>query len=346
MKHKLLSITTLFVITAITLVACATPAQDGDVKTLPAVDGFFGNGTSTEYKPPSTSNNAYGIADTSVMPVVAPDFSGGAGGDGQVAQEAPAAPADQASQASADRLVIKTAVLSIVVDDTGKTVADITRLAESLGGYVVSLNTAKSTYGPQAQVAESASMTIRVPSAKLDDTLNQLKGYAVDVNNESVSGQDVTSEYTDLQSRLTNLEAAEKQLQSIMEEATKTEDVLAVYNQLVATREQIEVIKGQMKYYSESAAMSAITLDIQPNIATQPIEVGGWHPEGTVKQALADTLHFLQNATDDLIYFSIARLPFLLIFGIPALLLLRWAIRRSRKPANKPVEPAPVAGTD
>jgi hypothetical protein len=39
-------------------------------------------------------------------------------------------------------------------------------------------------------------------------------------------------------------------------------------------------------------------------------------------------------------------LPFLLIFGIPALLLLRWAIRRSRKAANKPVEAAPVAGTD
>jgi hypothetical protein len=167
---------------------------------------------------------------------------------------------------------------------------------------------------------------------------------AVDVNNESVSGQDVTSEYTDLKSRLTNLEAAERQLQSIMEEATKTEDVLSVYNQLVYTREQIEVIKGQMKYYEESAAMSAITLDIIPNVATQPIEVGGWHPEGAAKQAIEDTIRFAQNATDALIYFAIARLPFLLIVGIPALLVGRWAWKRATKNSVKPA-PAPT-GTD
>src|SRR3972149_2464907 len=131
-------------------------------------------------------------------------------------------------------------------------------------------------------------MTIRVPSAKLNDALKQIKEMSVEVTSESISGQDVTSEYVDLKSRLRNLEAAEKQLQSIMAEATKTEDVLAVYNQLVYTREQIEVIKGQMKYYEASAALSAITLDIIPNIVTKPIEIGGWHPEGTAKQAIED----------------------------------------------------------
>lgn len=343
MKRNLFLILTALVILAVVLGACSTSlsaqSNDGGLKNQPVTDGFYDTGVSTQNKPPE----AFSIPADASAP---PNFSYAGGGAAGEAQQAPVT-VDQSSQGQAgvDRLVIKTANLSIVVDDTAKTVADITRLAESLGGYVVSLNTTKSTYGPQAQVAEQASMTIRVPSAKLDDTLNQLKGYAVDVNNESVAGQDVTSEYTDLQSRLTNLEAAEKQLQSIMEEATKTEDVLAVYNQLVATREQIEVIKGQMKYYSESAAMSAITLDIQPNIATQPIEVGGWRPEGVAKQALADTVRFLQNFTDDVIYFAIARLPFLLIFGIPALLLLRWAWRRSRKATVKP-EPVATAGTD
>lgn len=346
MKNKIVIILSAFIVGVIALSACGgapvANVTDGDVKTAPVVDGFFagGDGGTTTENRPVTVDNAYGVASDSSV----------AFGGGGVAAQAPAAeapmPADQSqNQAAVDRLVIKTANLSITVDDTAKTVAAITKMAEGLGGYVVGLNTTKSTYGPQAQVAEQASMTIRVPSDKLDDTLTQLKGLAVDVNNESVAGQDVTSEYTDLQSRLTNLEAAEKQLQSIMEEATKTEDVLAVYNQLVSTREQIEVIKGQMKYYSESAAMSAITLDIQPNIATQPIEVGGWRPEGVAKQALTDTVHFLQNFTDELIYFSIARLPFLLIFGIPALLLLRWAWRRSRKTMVKP-EPVATAGTD
>jgi len=252
------------------------------------------------------------------------------------------AESEVSNAAGGDRLVIKNATLSIIVNDPAATVDSITKLTESLGGFVVSLNTYKTAFGPNAEMAEQASLTIRVPNDKLNDALSQIKGLAVDVNNEAISGQDVTSEYTDLKSRLTNLEAAERQLQSIMEEATKTDDVLAVYNQLVQTREQIEVIKGQMKYYEESAAMSAITLDIVPNVVTQPIEVGGWHPEGAAKQAIEDTVRFMQSATDALIYFAIARLPFLLIVGLPSLLVGRWVWKRATRNSAKP---AP-AGTD
>lgn len=246
------------------------------------------------------------------------DVTTGAAGDGGVAN-------------AADRLVIKNVSLSLVVDDTTISVDAITQLAESMGGFVVSLNTSQTTYGPEAKPAQQAAMTIRVPSEKLNDVLKQIKGMAVEVKNENISGQDVTSEYTDLKSRLTNLEAAEKQLQSIMAEANKTEDVLAVYNQLVATREQIELIKGQMKYYEEAAALSAINIELIPNIATKPIEVGGWKPEGVAKQAIEDTVRFLQDFTDGLIYFGIARLPFLLLIGLPAFFIGRVAWKRMNK---------------
>jgi len=200
---------------------------------------------------------------------------------------------------------------------------------------VVALNTFQTTYGPEAKPAQQATLTIRVPSDKLNEVLGQIKGMAAEVKTESISGQDVTSEYVDLKSRLTNLEAAEKQLQSILAEATKTEDVLAVYNQLVYTREQIETIKGQMKYYEESAALSAINIELIPNVVTQPLEIAGWHPEGIAKQAIEDTVRFLQNFTDGLIYFGIARLPFLLIVGLPAFFIGRVVWRRNKK--NKTV---------
>lgn len=329
---------TLLIVAVTLLAACApqTTLRDNDAE--------------MQYAPDTSTSDFYGV--------------GGGGGMPEVAYAPPAEPAPAVvtdgvasygpkdstggevanGAAAADRLVIKNATLSIVVDDTAVSVDSITKLAEGMGGFVVTLNTYKTAYGPEAQMAEQASMVIRVPSDKLNEALSQIKGLAVDVNNESVSGQDVTSEYTDLKSRLTNLEAAERQLQSIMEEATKTEDVLSVYNQLVYTREQIEVIKGQMKYYEESAAMSAISLDIIPNVATQPIEVGGWKPEGVAKQAIEDTIRFLQNGTDALIYFAIARLPFLLIVGLPALLIGRWAWKRIAKAS---VKPAPTqAGTD
>ena len=240
------------------------------------------------------------------------------------------------SAALANRLVIKNANLSIVVDDTTASVEAISRMAESMGGFVVSLNTFETYYGPNAQLAQQANLTIRVPSEKLNEALSQIKGMAAEVKNETISGQDVTSEYTDLRSRLTNLEAAEKQLQSIMEEATKTEDVLAVYNQLVYTREQIEVIKGQMKYYEESAALSAISLELIPNVATHPIEIAGWHPEGTAKQSIEILVRIAQSIADLLISFTIVCGPFIVVLGVPALFGWRWL--RSRRKAARAAE--------
>ena len=79
---------------------------------------------------------------------------------------------------------------------------------------------------------------------------------AVEVRDEKVSGDDVTAEYVDLSSRLKNLEAAEEQLRDILARAEKTEDVLAVFNQLTAIRGEIEQVKGRMQYLSQSAALA------------------------------------------------------------------------------------------
>ena len=85
------------------------------------------------------------------------------------------------------------------------------------------------------------------------------------MQSENRSGQDVTSQYVDLQSQLTNLQKAEQDLQAIMDEAqnnpgndstTKTQDVLNVYNQIVTIRGQIEQIQGQMKYIDETTSTS------------------------------------------------------------------------------------------
>ena len=81
----------------------------------------------------------------------------------------------------------------------------------------------------------------------------------------------MTAEYVDLQSRLKNFEAAEAQLNEILEKATETEDVVNIFNQLVYYREQIEVVKGQIKYYDEAAALSAINVRIIAEETVQPL---------------------------------------------------------------------------
>jgi hypothetical protein len=267
---------------------------------------------------------------------------------------APEAAADQAKGGisrstvnvaqAADRIVIKNANLSIVVADPGSTMDVISRMADDMGGFVVSANLYHSTLESGAEVPH-ASITIRVPAERLNEALEQIRSQSDrDPLNERVDSQDITQEYTDLQSRLRNLQNTEAQLTKIMDDAIRTEDVLSVYNRLVDIREQIEVIQGQIKYYEESAALSAISVELIANEAVQPLTIGGWQPVGVAKnavQALIDTLKFVANAA---IWIVIYILPVLLvlylIFVLPLSLVWKaWRRRRARGKAIQAVQP-------
>jgi hypothetical protein len=131
-----------------------------------------------------------------------------------------------------------------------------------------------------------------------------------------------------------------------MDNANRTEDVLSVYNELTRVRGEIEVIKGQIQYYEQSAALSAISVRLQANAAVQPLTIGAWQPAGVAKtavQALLDTMRLLANAA---IWIVILILPVLLviflIFVLPLRFLLRALRRRRTAPPTPPVAPPPV----
>ena len=161
---------------------------------------------------------------------------------------------------------------------------------------------------------------------------------------ENVSGQDVTREYTDLRSRLRNLEAAETQLMEIMENATDTDDVLQVYNNLVNVREQIEVIKGQMQYFEQAAALSSVSVDITADEAMQPMQIGNWQPVGVAKDAIEALINTLQWLGNMVIWFGLCVLPIAVIIGIPLYFVWRSVSRlRKRRKAEKETAEAPDA---
>jgi hypothetical protein len=203
------------------------------------------------------------------------------------------------------------------------------------------------TYTQNGQTAPEGTISIRIPADKLENALSQIKADAVEVRNETRSGQDVTAAYVDLQSQLTNLEMAEADLQAIMDEAknnpnsnttSKTQDVLAVYNQIISVRGQIESIKGQMQYYEQSSAYSLINVTLIAEETIQPIEIGGWKPEGVARDAIQSLIKFWQGFVNFLINLFLLVLPVLItIFG--PIVLVIWGIialvkRQKRKKAK------------
>lgn len=257
---------------------------------------------------------------------------------------APEAPREPSQQGNGNRIVIRNAELTIVVEDPTQAMSAVGSMAESMGGFIVTSNLYKTSTDNGREVPEG-SITVRVPAERLNEALSQIKGLVQDpekdVRSENVSGQDVTKEYTDLSSRLKNLQEAEKQLREIMASAFSTEDVLAVHAQLTQIREEIEVIQGQIQYYEEAAAMSSISVRIRALASVQPLEIGGWQPVGVARdatQALIDTMQFLGSAAIWLIIYAlpVGAVIFLPLWGLWKL------IRRGNKgrAAKAPTPPA------
>lgn len=232
-----------------------------------------------------------------------------------------------------DRMVIRNANLTLVVEDPTASVDTISKLAEEMGGFVVSSYLYQTAYGSGDLTTTQGTLTIRVPAERLDEVLEAVKSTAIDVRSENISGEDITQQYVDLQSRLRNLEAAEAQLQEIMGSATRTEDVMMVYNQLVQVRGEIESVKGQMQYFEQSAKLSAVTMELIPDAAAQPLQIAGWRPEGTAKAAVEALVRALQFLADAGIWAVICVVPVGLLLGLPAYFIVR-SIRRRRKVAK------------
>jgi len=252
------------------------------------------------------------------------------------APEEPAGSADAGGRptdaAAIERLIIRNANLEIVVRDTESVVDQVSALAEELGGYVIESTVSEYREGKRAD------LRVRVPAEDLDQALERIRDMAMEVRRENISGQDVTDEYVDLQSRLRHLEATEDRLLTFMEEAEDTEAALEVYDRLQNIQAEIEQVRGRMQYLEESAAMATITLQVTPSELAQPIEVGGWRPQGTLRNAFESLIQVFQFLVDALIVILVLVVPVLAVIALPIVglfFLIRSIIRRRRGKENQ-----------
>jgi len=240
--------------------------------------------------------------------------------------------ASTGDSAGGGQMIMMNASLTIAVDDPAQTMTDIQRLAKDMGGFTVYSNLYKSQSMSGAEVPQ-ASVTVRVPADRLDEAIDKIKAMTGDGKrytlNESVSGQDVTKEYTDLSSRLRNLEEADAKLTEFYENAETTEDALAIYTQKMQVTEQIEVIKGQMKYFEDSVDTSAISVEIRSKETIAPITGPGWQPGGVANKALKALIEFGKGLVNVLIWVAILVIPIALLFGIPIYIIVRGVKRRN-----------------
>lgn len=230
-------------------------------------------------------------------------------------------------KAAFPRMIVRTANVKIVVADTAKTVDAITQSIEAQGGYV-----AGSHIWRDGELLR-ATLTLRVPSDKLTPTLTAIRTFAKRVENETISSEDVSQEYVDLESQLRNLEATETELRELMTDirknAKKAQEVLEIHQQITAIRAQIEQIKGRMRYLGQVTSLSAVSLEIAPNLIAQPVVQPGWQPVVTMKDASRALVRVLQSMATMLIWMLIYVVPIVGMLVLAGTLVWK-VIRRQR----------------
>lgn len=219
-----------------------------------------------------------------------------------------------------DRKVIKTAYMELEVEKGkfDKVLFDITRLAEKNGGFVSHTQ----SYSDAEGNLTSGSITIRIPHDQYNPALDSIKGMGT-VKSISVSGQDVTQEYTDLESRLRNLEAQEEILLDLMAQSKDVSDSIEVQRELSYVTEQIEVIKGRMNYLDNMVSFSTIDIYL---FEPQPIsDDPGWG----FLEALRRGLRGAVSVFNGILVFVISASPILAFIAV--VLVIVWLIIRGRR---------------
>jgi len=165
-----------------------------------------------------------------------------------------AEPANTALEAL-DRKLIYRAQVTMEVADYGQGQTELFNLVTMSRGYMLNFSDNESRY------ELGGVFVIKVPSNGFQSFLTQLEKLKKDETfQRNVQGQDVTEEYVDLTSRLKAKQVVEQRLLGFMEKATDTKNLLDFSNQLAKVQEEIETIKGRMRYIDSNVSYSTIEL--------------------------------------------------------------------------------------
>ena len=125
-------------------------------------------------------------------------------------------------------------------------------IAESHGGFLLSRS--------------DTSVSIRVPSERFRAALKELEGLGK-ITRRSVTAQDVSEQYHDLEVRLKNLESVRQRLEQFLARATNVSEALTVGKELENVTRQIDEIKGRLQFLKTRAAYSLLTIALEPKPA-------------------------------------------------------------------------------
>ena len=239
--------------------------------------------------------------------------------------------AEQVSDAdyNVDRKIVRNAELDLEADSPEQAQQKITSIAEMKGGFVVESNQSMSDV--KVNNRDIVTMTLRVPSDKFGEALDEVRKTSSRVVSETVKGEDVTEEFIDIEAQLKAKKALEAQFMEIMKRASRVEEALEVQSQLADVRGEIEKIEGRKRFLENKSSLSTIKIRLQ---TAQVIASTTYGFGERFVEAFDAGMNVATSFVLGLMTFIVAVLPFALIVGLPTVFLFRYFWKRQVRPKS------------
>jgi hypothetical protein len=221
-----------------------------------------------------------------------------------------------------DRQVITTGYVTVTVDDPLDGAREAVRITESVGGRV----DGRSEYAGDGTSGASATLTLRIPSDSLTETLDKLKELG-EVEEVSLNANDVTMQSLDLDARISALSASIARLEALVPGAASLEDLITLETAISDRRAQLESLESERRYLADQVSMSTITFNLVSEYIPPVPEVEGSDPGAAFQRGLVALATFFGGLLTVLAFMA----PGLLVLGVLAaitIVVIRLVRRR------------------
>ena len=246
--------------------------------------------------------------------------------DDSVAERGMLNNASAAAKAVTERMMVRTASLTIGTQAYDKSLAALTGMCEEAGGWTASVSENVAGSG-----LRTCYLTLRVPAEQLDWFLSGTGGLGR-VTHRSESAEDVTESYYDTKGRLATQEALMERLQKLVTGAASLSELLELEVQIADTQYQIDRLQSQLNTTERRVNYADVDVTLREESAASDITDG----EKSLGQRLLSALKSGGEAFVDLMesaaVFLAAALPFIAIVAViwVAVMIIRKRIRKGR----------------
>ncbi len=170
--------------------------------------------------------------------------------------------------AAQGRDIIRTANLTVRVENMPEAIAEVEAFARARGGFVASENV-------ELEERPFAVITIRVPAGDFDQLLDDIGGVG-DLLGQEVSSQDVTAEVINLESRITTAEVSINRLRGFLEQADDVSEITQLEAELARREAEAESMKAQLRGLNDRVALTTVTVSLSaeetPEVITAVVD--------------------------------------------------------------------------